>query len=223
MEIADADDGGMPECLCSFTDSGSVESHRFFLARRTLLEMLRDRGFPVPDDDIALTLPAFRAKFGENPRLDDLRISFTISSDPPKKVLAIFCGTDPFKLSTVREISSYVNKERLTNLILILQNKMTSKARGAIKEIFKFRVEIFQVTELLVNITKHALKPRHELLNEEEKQKLLKKYNVVESQLPRMLESDAVTRYYGYEKGQIVKVTYDGELTGSHVTYRCIM
>lgn len=76
----------MPECLISFVDSGTVESHRYFLARRTLLEMLRDRGFPIPDDDLAISLPAFRARFGDNPKPEDLRISTTIPSNPPKKV-----------------------------------------------------------------------------------------------------------------------------------------
>lgn len=41
-------------------------------------------------------------------------------------------------------------------------------------------------------------------------------------QLPRMLETDAVARYYGLGKGTVVKVIYDSELTGNHVTYRCI-
>jgi DNA-directed RNA polymerase subunit H (RpoH/RPB5) len=42
------------------------------------------------------------------------------------------------------------------------------------------------------------------------------------SQLPRMLQKDAISKYYGLEKGQVVKVTYSGEITESHVTYRCI-
>lgn len=37
-----------------------------------------------------------------------------------------------------------------------------------------------------------------------------------------MLQKDAIARYYGLEKGQVVKVTYSGEITESHVTYRCI-
>jgi hypothetical protein len=41
-------------------------------------------------------------------------------------------------------------------------------------------------------------------------------------QLPRMLETDAVARYYGLGKGTAVKVKYDSEITGNHVTYRCI-
>ncbi|XP_066355151.1 DNA-directed RNA polymerase V subunit 5A-like [Miscanthus floridulus] len=102
-----------------------------------------------------------------------------------------------------------------------MQSKIMSKARESIKEIFPFKVDTFQIAELLVNITKHVLKPKHEVLTAEEKVKLLKDYNVVDSQLPRMLESDAVAHYHGFGKGTVVKVTYDSELTGNHVTYRC--
>jgi len=41
-------------------------------------------------------------------------------------------------------------------------------------------------------------------------------------QLPRMSVKDAIARYYGLEKGQVVKVMYSGEITQSHVTYRCV-
>ena len=41
-------------------------------------------------------------------------------------------------------------------------------------------------------------------------------------QLPRMLQKDAIARYFAPEKGQVVKVTYGGEITQSHVTYRCV-
>lgn len=96
------------------------------------------------------------------------------------------------------------------------------RAKESVKEKFTFKVDIFQVNELLVNISKHDLKPKHEVLTAEEKAKLLKLYNVEDSQLPRMLETDPVARYYGLGKGTVLKVTYDSELTGKHVTYRCI-
>lgn len=41
-------------------------------------------------------------------------------------------------------------------------------------------------------------------------------------QLPRMLETDAIARYYGLEKGQVVKVTHNGAFTDSLLTYRCV-
>uniref|UniRef100_A0A0D3HI30 RNA polymerase subunit H/Rpb5 C-terminal domain-containing protein n=1 Tax=Oryza barthii TaxID=65489 RepID=A0A0D3HI30_9ORYZ len=137
-------------------------------------------------------------------------------------VQLVFCPPEPVKIATIREIYLQTKEENLSRLVLILQSKILSRAREAIKEIFKFKVDIFQATDLLVNITKHVLKPKHEVLSADQKAKLLKEYNVEDSQLPRMLETDAVARYYGFDKGTVVKVTYDGELTGKRVAYRCV-
>jgi len=41
-------------------------------------------------------------------------------------------------------------------------------------------------------------------------------------QLPCMLRSDVITRYYGLEKGQVVKITHSGPMVDSHATYRCV-
>ncbi|RLM69807.1 hypothetical protein C2845_PM17G01570 [Panicum miliaceum] len=224
--IDDDDDDGVPQvaaCISSMVDrGGSVESHRLFLARRTALEMLRDRGYIVPEEELARTLPEFRAWWANKPELEHLAFSTTLASDPSNKVKVVFCPPEPVKIAVIREIYSGVKEDNLSRLILILQSRIMSRAKESIKEIFPFKVDTFQITELLVNITKHVLKPKHEVLTAEEKAKLLKEYNVVDSQLPRMLETDAVARYHGLDKGTVVKVTYDSELTGNHVTYRCI-
>ncbi|GMP86568.1 hypothetical protein CsSME_00039298 [Camellia sinensis var. sinensis] len=73
-------------CLSSFVDEGSKESHRYYLARRTLLEMLRDRGYAVSSSDIELSLQDFRSIHGQNPDTDRLRISACLRSDPANKV-----------------------------------------------------------------------------------------------------------------------------------------
>ncbi|KAG2687299.1 hypothetical protein I3843_09G045800 [Carya illinoinensis] len=210
-------------CLTSYVDNGSSESHRYYLARRTVLEMLRDRGYAVPNSEIELSLQDFRAIHGQNPDLERLRISTTFRSDPLKRILVIFCGPGVVKVNVIRSIASQiVNKDTLSGLILIVQNHITSQAMKAV-DLFPFKAEIFQITDLLVNITKHVLKPKHRILTDQEKRRLLKKYNIEEKQLPRMLRKDAIARYYGLEKGQVVKVSYGGgEITESHVTYRCV-
>ncbi|CAK9140268.1 unnamed protein product [Ilex paraguariensis] len=256
-------------CITRFVDRGSLESHRLYLARRTVLEMLRDRGYIVPDSEIDRSLSDFRSAFGDNPNLERLRICASLRSNPSKKgvyecvgfsyrkdfalfidgkgyneldspILVIFCGTAEIRKAVIIGIlSQIVNKESLHRVILVLQSKMNFHARKIVDE-YSIKVETFQVsyfvlnqtsqfqfcykvTDLLVNFTKHVLEPKHEILTAVEKQKLLKRYNVEDKQIPRMPQNDATARYYGLEKGQVVKVTYDGELTGSIVTYRCVM
>ena len=73
-------------CISSMVDSGGVESQRLFLARRTALEMLRDRGYSVPEAELARTLPEFRAWWSENPEIERLSFSTTLASDVSNKV-----------------------------------------------------------------------------------------------------------------------------------------
>lgn len=208
-------------CLSCLLDNGSVESHRYYLARKTLLEMLRDRGFAVPNCEIEVSLEDFRTKHGPLPDVDGLRISSLHKNDPSIKALVLFCQPGIVKVNVIRGITGSIVKEALNRLILVVQSKITSQASKAL-DLLPFRVEIFQITDLLVNITKHELKPKHQVLTDAEKEIILKKFSIEEKQLPRMLQKDAIARYYGLEKGQVVKVTYIGELTQLHVTYRCV-
>lgn len=221
-EAADRDgEDDFGSCLTTLSDNGSVDSHRYYLARRTVLEMLKDRGFAVPSVDLDLPLQEFRNKHGQMPEVDNLTISALHRDDPSIKVQVLFCGPNIVKVNVVRAIAAKIYNSNLSRLILVVQNKMTNQALKAL-DLLSIKVEVFQITDLLVNITKHELRPKHQLLTNKEKQNLLKKYSINEKQLPRMLETDAIARYYGLEKGQVVKVTYTGDLTQLHVTYRCV-
>lgn len=96
----DMEGGG---CLSSFVDQGTVESHRLFLARRTVLEMLRDRGYVLAPTDLELTLSSFRSLYGQYPDLERIRISTNLGSDPSKKVPpSPFSGTLPLNYWELR-------------------------------------------------------------------------------------------------------------------------
>ena len=74
----------------------------------------------------------------------------------------------------------------LFHMILIVKNGATSIARKSLNGLNPFRIEIFNQEELLVNITKHEMVPRHKIISKTEKDQLLKKYRVKESQLPKI-------------------------------------
>ncbi|XP_010525487.1 PREDICTED: DNA-directed RNA polymerase V subunit 5A [Tarenaya hassleriana] len=209
-------------CLSKYVDHGSVESHRYYLARRTAMEMLRDRGYEVSADDINISLHEFRAIYGDHPDVDRLRVSAVHRSDSSKRITVVFSGTGMVKVNAIRSIAADIlSRESVTGMILILQSHITNQALKAV-DLFSFKVELFQITDLLVNVTGHVLKPNHRVLTDKEKEALLKRFCIDEKQLPRISKKDAIVRYYGLEKGQVVKVTYSGELAQSHVTYRCV-
>ncbi|KAL8103496.1 DNA-directed RNA polymerase V subunit 5C-like [Apium graveolens] len=213
-------------CVAKFIDTGSAETQRLYLGRRTVLEMLKDRGYAVDDSDIHISLAQFRSRFGQVPSqdlLDRLRFSVPRISTPSEKVLVVFGGTDEIRKQAMSTLLFQLSHDSSRpKILLILQGKMNSHARKLADE-SSFQIETFPITDLLVNITKHQLLPKHEILSNEEQQSLLKKLEVQPSQMPRMLETDPIVKYYGLKKGQILKVTYAGPSTGPFATYRCVM
>ncbi|EOA26167.1 hypothetical protein CARUB_v10019605mg, partial [Capsella rubella] len=180
MEVKENGTAPLP-CLSKYVDPSSEESHRYYLARRNALVMLRDRGYDVSSEDISLSLDDFRNVYGERPDVDRLRISAKHISDPSKKVKIVFFS-GMVKVNAIRSIAADVlSQETITGLIIILQSHVTNQALKAI-ELFPFKVEIFQITDLLVNITEHILKPEHRVLDDKQKKRLLKKFSIEEKQ-----------------------------------------
>ncbi|KAH1072991.1 hypothetical protein J1N35_025319 [Gossypium stocksii] len=131
------------KCLSGLVDDGSTESHRYYLSWRTVLEMLRDRGYAVPNTEIDLSLHEFCAIHGQSPDFDRLKLSVTHKIDSSKRMLVVFYGPGVVRVSGIRFISGLItSKETLTGLILIMQNHITNQALKAL-DLFSFKVEIF--------------------------------------------------------------------------------
>lgn len=98
---------------------------------------------------------------------------------------------------------------------------ITFLAKKAVQEVSDaFRVEHFKEAELLVDITQHQLVPEHQVLTQNEKIELLKRYRLKDTQLPWIQLNDPVARYLGMKRGQVVRITRPSETAGLYVTYR---
>lgn len=57
-----------------------------------------------------------------------------------------------------------------------------------------------------IDIFKHKLVPKHRILSEEEKEALLKKYNVTLDKLPKILATDPVVIKLGARVGDVIEI-----------------
>ncbi|KAG9454888.1 hypothetical protein H6P81_007792 [Aristolochia fimbriata] len=198
--------------------------NRLFRIRRTLMQMLSDRGYLVGDFEINRTKAQFLDHFGKHVNREDLVINKTKRSDSSDQIYVFWPEEPRVGVNAIRTYIARMKNECVFRAILVVQQNLTAIARKPTEEISeKYYLEVFQETELLVNIREHSLIPQHQLLTPEEKKTLLKIYTLKETQLPRIQTKDPIARYYGLMRGQVVKIIRSNETAGKYVTYRLVV
>nr|CEL65847.1 TPA: DNA-directed RNA polymerases I, II, and III subunit RPABC1, putative [Neospora caninum Liverpool] len=201
-------------------------TRRLFRARKTCCDMLQDRGYIVSAQEKNESWNDFLQRFKEN-ECNRSRMLLVASHkvDPDNRVIVYFADeTKKTGVKPIRELTERMEERNIQRAILVTQNVLTAFARDAISEAApRHIIENFMESELLVNITKHELVPKHVPLTNEEKQNLLNRYRVKEIQLPRIQSADPVARYFGLSRGQVVKIIRPSETAGRYVTYRLVV
>lgn len=196
-------------------------AQRMYRIRRTCLEMLFDRGYLITEEERDATKDVFNEKFGADVRREDLTIMASKKDDPTEQVFVFFPDEPKVGVKTIKLLAERMRNEGVQRAIMVTQANMTPFAKQCLSEMApKYYIELFQEAELLVNITKHTLVPEHRILTVEEKQTLLDRYKVKDTQLPRIQFSDPVARYFGMKRGQVVRIVRPSETAGRYVTYR---
>lgn len=135
-----------------------------------------------------------------------------------------FCPDKQVGIKQTRAFAHTLSDAHYTTGIFITQDKPNAAALRAFDPLLEqsIKAEQFNEEDLLVNITKHELVPRHILLSDEEKKVLLDRYRLKETQLPRIQCDDPVAKYLGLRKGQVVKIIRKSETAGRYASYRWV-
>ncbi|KAL9234603.1 hypothetical protein vseg_009457 [Gypsophila vaccaria] len=198
---------------------------RLYRVRKTIMQMLNDRGYSVTDDEINMTRHQFDELYGVNRNKENLLICKEMRNNSSEKICVFFVASDSAKLTGtahVRRCMETMMSKSVFRAILVVMTKLSSYAAKSFSEYPRFIIEVFHESELVVNVLDHMFVPKHQVLTDEEKKELLDKYRVKDTQLPRMLTTDPVTRYFGLQRGKIVKIIRPSETAGKYVTYRIV-
>ncbi|KAL2051640.1 hypothetical protein ABVK25_008054 [Lepraria finkii] len=218
------------------------ELTRLWRAWRTIHEMCQDRGYELAEEEVRISLDDFRDRFADASGAPD-RKKMTTSFRPTDVMLKKYTpsrhprdtedptpaiGTIWIEFSTetsigikqMRTFAQHIHQHNFATGILVTQASITPAALKIIPVVLPQIIETFQEQDLLVNITHHELVPKHVLLSAEEKKRLLERYRLKESQLPRIQTGDPVAKYLGLRRGQVVKIIRKSETAGRYASYR---
>ena len=77
--------------------------------------------------------------------------------------------------------------------------------------------------KFILNPMDHIYVPKHEIMAEEEKVELVKRYNSSHDLFPQILFSDPVVRQIGAKPGDMVKITRESPTAGVSEYYRYVV
>jgi len=200
------------------------DTKKLYRVKRTLAEMLHDRGYKVPKEELEFTEEAFVQRYGEQPDRANLTDAYT-KTDLPDQIWVFFAKEPKVRVQEIQDFYKRMKADNISRAIVVFQTAITPFARQSMSKLVATQVimEQFKDDELLVNITKHTLVPKHIPLSAEDKNNLLMKYKLKETQLPRIQHNDAVARYLGLQRGQVVQIMRSSETAGRYVTYRYVV
>ncbi len=215
----------------SYTFSETSPVDILFRVYTHLIEMLQARKYTIDEDDLEKlnSIELFKEQF-ENSNDPDVSILQFVVSNGDEQVGLFFSDLEKIGMKQIKSYINFMDENEVNHSILILKYPISTFAKKAIDDFnIHFnstgkRIEYFDYSELLINITKHILVPTHTILTEVEKEELLKRYSLKrDTQLPKLLSSDPISRYYGLRKGQVVKVLRQSLTSTSYVTYRIVV
>ena len=198
------------------------EQSRIYKVWKTLNEMMEDRGYEK-NKNVNMNKEEFIQEFSKQAKLNGVFIK--IDPNNPDNVFRTYYEYNPdpkLNMDTIKNLVEFMKSfNKINSGILISAGKLTQQAKLRIMEInTHIPVETFSIGELVVNITKHVLVPKHILLKPEEKDQLLKRYRIKPSQLPKIFITDPVAKYLGLKRGDVVKIVRFSETAGKYITYR---
>jgi DNA-directed RNA polymerase I, II, and III subunit RPABC1 len=184
---------------------------------QTIREMLADR---AKHDDLwdseiiaSITEDELRSKMQNSSAI----LVFQLENN----VRIVYMLQSKFKVLDVRRLISTGKLSSEDVVIFVTVEGATGAHFETLKGLFA-RVQIFKLDEILVNITKHALQPKSfQVLSDGEVAAALEAREIKSKmELPRILSSDSVAKYYALKTGQVLRIVRRSPSAGESVVFR---
>jgi DNA-directed RNA polymerase I, II, and III subunit RPABC1 len=198
-------------------DNQYTNNSDIYRSFQTIKEMLLDRGMV----DMTHINSISTDEFDILARQSDNNV-FQVDVNEGMKI--IYYMNVKFKIGELRKyLQPYIADSPVTTLIIVFKERVNNFTPKNIDELANIDVQVFTLKELLFNISRHELVPRHEVIRDPTQiADLVATHNLKSKlQFPIILKTDPMARYLNVQSGELVKVTRTSPSAGLSIVYRC--
>jgi DNA-directed RNA polymerases I, II, and III subunit RPABC1 len=136
----------------------------------------------------------------------------------PRFISVFFTREETIGKKSIEKLLESMAKNKINHCILVYPKIITSSARKRVEKCRK--IEIFSEEDLVVNVTKHQMMPLFRIMSDAEKKRFFLYTKLSEDRLPRISVNDPVAKYYGMNRGDLIKIVRTSDTAGKYVTFR---
>jgi len=202
------------------------------MSRKTILEMLNDRNVNTSkydnfsSDELDIMYAANKKVTHE---INEIDMVF-----PDEKVIVKYTLTSKIRRKDIEGlVNNMINENQLSEgytLLIIVRETLRTETEidtffETIYEKNNIFIQLFDINKLSFNVTKHELVPKHTIISDEQKNNIMKKYQLSdELKFPAIKKNDPVAKYLGMKPGQVCEITRPSETYGIYTNYRlCVL
>ena len=215
-------------------DESAVE--KLFTIKRNQLKMVRRRGYNIQKEEeniLSTDLKSFLdvyVPFAKQQKKSLRKIlSRSYTNDEGDKLMVFYADvprtTKQLGVEDFGDAIRTADKYKAKNLVLITPVDLSSAVNKKIQELESYNIYVFLENEMTYDPTEHYFTPEHKALGVKEQREFLKRNDLSIEQLPIILTSDMMVRYYGFRPGQIIEINrtnlYDTIVQNS-LSYRAV-
>ena len=123
-------------------------------------------------------------------------------------------------LKNDREIDTFMSKYQDYHKILVVAD-VSAKTEKQILDTKNF--EVFKIMEIIRDISKHHLVPKHILLTDDETKQFMEEYKLGKLDMGRIFIDDPMSRYLYAKKDNVIKIMRPSIYTGYSINYRLVV
>ena len=203
-------------------------------SRKQIIYYLKKLGYNTENfDSFTISeINAMKQTSEKNNLINDSLLNFEVENEN-KSCKVVYYLKNSIKKSILLDIVfdyyDYDEEKKKNNtIIIILLGNINDTSINAVKELWDKYNEycaLFSISTLQYNILEHSYVPKHEKLNETEKDRFLQKYNITKlSQIPEISMFDPVAKVILLKPDEICKITRNDKTSFESEYYRaCVL